>query len=201
MRRLLIVIAALVAVTIAGPQVKFTALHSARAEGAVAQGCVKWTTRPQFAAVVRREYREPAISRSELAAIAALRRCGRSPADQRWMIAYGHRAHRALARVRAMARLSILCADSPTSAVRACIRLAAMKYGMDYGSLVATATCESHLQPGSHGRFQGMWQFEWSTWRSLPRVFSRHSPYSARWSSMAAAWKMTHGGRAAWPNC
>lgn len=77
-----------------------------------------------------------------------------------------------------------------------CIRRAALHWHVPEGLLVRRARCESTLNPYAvNGVHAGLFQFRVaapSTWATTP--YGRRSAYSAKWSSLAAAW-MQHVGR------
>lgn len=77
---------------------------------------------------------------------------------------------------------------------RGCIRLAAARWRQSYPTLLRVATCESTLRWWAHNPSgaSGLMQFMPSTWQTTP--YRRRSIWSARWSSLAAAW-MFHVGR------
>jgi hypothetical protein len=59
--------------------------------------------------------------------------------------------------------------------------------------------CESRYDPYAIGGPNlGMWQFNRGTWAALPRRYSRWSPFSARHSSLAAAWMVRSGRAGEW---
>ena len=77
-----------------------------------------------------------------------------------------------------------------------CVRRAALHWRVSYPMLVRKARCESRLDPYARNALHaGLFQFRVaapSTWASTP--YRARSPYSAKWSSLAAAW-MHHVGR------
>lgn len=77
-----------------------------------------------------------------------------------------------------------------------CIRRAALHWGVPTGLLVRKARCESRLEWwASNGAHVGLFQFRVafpSTWATTP--YAADSPWSPKWSSLAAAW-MHHVGR------
>lgn len=164
--------------------------------GAIANGCLHPTTRPQYASHIRVEYAEPFISKAEMDALAKLRDCARTEVDKAWMTAYGKRIHTAYTEKRYMARLWVQCGDSPDTAVKACIRYASLKYDEPYGDMIRVANCESGRNPKSAGHHQGMYQYLFSTWATTP--YASKSVYSARWNSLATAWMWSVGRRGEW---
>ena len=75
-----------------------------------------------------------------------------------------------------------------------CIRRAAIHWRVSFTTLHRRAWCESRLNPFAvGGPNRGLFQFNWpGTWSTTP--YAGHSVFSARWSSLAAAW-MVHVGR------
>lgn len=75
-----------------------------------------------------------------------------------------------------------------------CIRRAGLHWHISFRMLLRKARCESRLDPEAigFGVHYGLFQFLPSTFRSTP--YARHSPRSAKWASLAAAW-MHHVGR------
>jgi hypothetical protein len=86
--------------------------------------------------------------------------------------------------------------------VRPCIKRAALHQRVSYPMLVNRAWCESTLNPYAvNGVHAGLFQFRVafpSTWATVPRRYSRHSPYSAKWASLAAAWMERVGRGGEW---
>lgn len=76
------------------------------------------------------------------------------------------------------------------------IRRAARHFGQSAAAMRAVAWCESRYQWWIAGHHQGMWQYLWSTWRSLP--WWRRSVYHPRWSSLATAYAWKIGRRGEW---
>jgi hypothetical protein len=74
------------------------------------------------------------------------------------------------------------------SHVRACIRRAAYTHRVSFSVLYRKAWCESTLNPfATNGAHRGLFQFNWpGTWSTTP--YRRHSAFSAKWNSLAAAW-------------
>jgi hypothetical protein len=59
------------------------------------------------------------------------------------------------------------------------------------------AWCESRMSPGAtNGQYMGLFQFGWPLWSTTP--YHGHSPYSAKWSSLAAAWAERNGLSGHW---
>lgn len=82
-----------------------------------------------------------------------------------------------------------------TGSVVSCIDRAALRWSVDRGLLRRRAWCESRMDPGAYNRqsgASGLFQFLPSTWARTP--YRRHSVWSAKWSSLGAAW-MQHVGR------
>jgi soluble lytic murein transglycosylase-like protein len=85
------------------------------------------------------------------------------------------------------------CADG---IVAACIDRAAMRWNVDRWLLRRRAWCESRMDPGAYNTTSGasgLFQFLPSTWQRTP--YAGRSVWSAKWSSLAAAWmqRMGHG--------
>ena len=74
--------------------------------------------------------------------------------------------------------------------VVACIRRASLTHNVSYPMLLRKARCESTLNPyARNGVHAGLFQFRVaapSTWVTTP--YADRDPYSAKWSSLAAAW-------------
>lgn len=83
-----------------------------------------------------------------------------------------------------------------------CIRRAAMLHRVSYELLARRAWCESRFDPyAANSAHAGLFQFRVappSTWETVPWRYSRHSPYSAKWSSLAAAWMQRVGRGREW---
>lgn len=81
-----------------------------------------------------------------------------------------------------------------------CIRRAALHWHVDTKTLVRKARCESRLQWwASNGAHVGLFQFRVaypSTWATTP--YAGESPYSVKWSSLAAAWMHRVGRGGEW---
>lgn len=103
---------------------------------------------------------------------------------------------------RKVLRLKLSCDQSPTSSVVHCIEYASVVHSYPEATLIQIAECESHLDPyaGNPSGASGLFQFMPSTWSStLARMGEKyHSVFSAKWSSLAAAWKMAHDGTGEW---
>lgn len=69
--------------------------------------------------------------------------------------------------------------------------------------LVRVGRCESGLDPGSHGRYQGMFQFDAGTWAWMSAQAGEGgtSPFDARAAAETAAWAFAHGYASHWPRC
>lgn len=84
--------------------------------------------------------------------------------------------------------------------VVACIRRAALHHRVSLPMLMRKARCESTLNPlAVNGVHAGLFQFRIaapSTWATT-RYASR-SPWSAKWSSLAAAWMHARGRGGEW---
>lgn len=117
-------------------------------------------------------------------------------------------AHHDAAKVRYFAHR---CADSPTSAVLACIHRATIQYHQPYRLAVYIANRESRLDPtpgptgcnlqpvadGEHAC--GLFEFLPSTWAATR--YAHHSYFSAKWSSLAYGWARTHWNYDPWRCC
>lgn len=74
-----------------------------------------------------------------------------------------------------------------------CVRRAALHWDVSFPMLLRKARCESGLRWWArNGVHVGIFQFLGSTWASTP--YRWHSPFSAKWSSLAAGY-MHHAGR------
>jgi hypothetical protein len=77
-----------------------------------------------------------------------------------------------------------------------CIRRAALRWRVDFATLLRKARCESTLDPlAVNGVHAGLFQFRIvapSTWATTP--YAQRSPWRAKWSSLAAGF-MHHVGR------
>jgi len=84
--------------------------------------------------------------------------------------------------------------------VRACIKYAALKYGQSEAEMDRVAFCESRYDPdaSNNGQDVGLFQYQWNTWYTLPSWISRHSPFSARYSALGAAYMWSLGEQNAW---
>ena len=83
--------------------------------------------------------------------------------------------------------------------VPACIDVAARRWHVSAGMLRRKAWCESRMNPSAYNASSGssgLFQFIPSTWRTTP--YARHSIWSARWSSLAAAWMHSVGRGGEW---
>lgn len=80
--------------------------------------------------------------------------------------------------------------------VVSCIHRGALRWNVSYVTMRRRAWCESRFNPlAVNGPHAGLFQFRVakpSTWATTP--YAGHSAYSAKWSSLAAAW-MEHVGR------
>src|SRR5262245_59112527 len=91
-------------------------------------------------------------------------------------------------------RLRLRCNHS----VLACIDRAAHLHRVSAGWMRSIAWCESRLSPAaSNGTHFGLFQFDWQTWNA-GRYARRGSPYSAKWSSLQAAWYLRNGQASRW---
>lgn len=83
-----------------------------------------------------------------------------------------------------------------------CIERAALHQRVSYSMLRRKAWCESRWNPYAYnGAHAGLFQFRVaapSTWATVPRRYAEHSPYSAKWSSLAAAWMHRVGRGGEW---
>jgi hypothetical protein len=81
-----------------------------------------------------------------------------------------------------------------------CIRRAALRHRVSFPMLLRKARCESTLNPyARNGVHAGLFQFRVappSTWATTP--YRRYSPFSAKWSSLAAAWMHRVGRGGEW---
>jgi hypothetical protein len=162
---------------------------------AAKHGCAGLYTRADLVDAARREYRR-ANARLRHPKLRHMRACAYSPAARAWMLDYQHRLWKRWEQRRQVARWWRDCADAPTWRVFACIRYAAWRYHQDADMMIRVAHCESGWRPHIAGAHQGMWQYLWSTWRSLP--WRNRSPYSARWSSLATAYAWSIGRKGEW---
>lgn len=119
-------------------------------------------------------------------------------------------AHHEPAKVRYFAHR---CADSPSSAVLACVHRATIQFHVDYGQARYIATRESGLHPelcngevpggpqvpNRLSRACGLVQFMPGTWAGTP--YAAHSRFSAKWASLAYGWMVKHGHASAWKCC
>lgn len=83
--------------------------------------------------------------------------------------------------------------------VKACILRAALHRRQSYPVMLRVAWCESRLNPRavSSGGHRGLFQFAYpSTWNTTP--YRTHSPFSAKWASLAAAWAFSVGRKNEW---
>jgi soluble lytic murein transglycosylase-like protein len=84
-------------------------------------------------------------------------------------------------------------------AVGACIHRAAVRWRVSEGLLRRRAWCESRNDPRAYNASSGssgLFQFIPSTWRTTP--YARYSIWSAKWSSLAAAWMVRVGRGGEW---
>ena len=83
-----------------------------------------------------------------------------------------------------------------------CIQRAALHHRVSFSMLKGRAWCESRWNPfAANAEHAGLFQFRVaypSTWATVPRRYARHSPYSAKWSSLAAAWMQRVGRGGEW---
>ncbi len=78
-----------------------------------------------------------------------------------------------------------------------CIKRAALRWDVDFAMLLRKARCESTLKPYAVGGVNlGLFQFNPGTWAGLP--YRRHSPFSAKWSSLAAGYMHARGRGNEW---
>jgi hypothetical protein len=83
------------------------------------------------------------------------------------------------------------CADG---IVAACIDRAAIRWNVNRWTMRRRAWCESRMNPHAYNATSGasgLFQFLPSTWQRTP--YARRSVWSAKYSSLAAAW-MQHAG-------
>lgn len=82
--------------------------------------------------------------------------------------------------------------------VKACIFRAALHRRQSYPVMLRVGWCESRLNPSavSPGGHVGLYQYLWSTWRTTP--YREHSPFSAKWASLATAWMWSVGRKNEW---
>lgn len=81
--------------------------------------------------------------------------------------------------------------------IRACVRRGARQHGVDERRLLIVAWCESTMRPWAvNGQAAGLFQFMPVTWASLR--YRRHSPFSAKWSSLAAGLAFRLGMERQW---
>lgn len=107
---------------------------------------------------------------------------------------------------RKVLRLKDACGNESTSSVLHCIEYASLIHGFPASTLEAIARCESTLNPYAHNSSgaSGLFQFIPSTWSAtVARMISageeiKNNIYSAKWSSLAAAWKMSQDGTGEW---
>lgn len=81
----------------------------------------------------------------------------------------------------------------------ACILRAALHRHQDPAYMRAVAYCESRLSPAavnSASGASGLFQFLAGTWATTP--YGSRSRFSAKWSSLAAAWMWQQGRRGEW---
>jgi hypothetical protein len=83
-----------------------------------------------------------------------------------------------------------------------CIQRAALHHRVSYPMLKWRAWCESRWNPwAANSAHAGLFQFRVarpSTWATVPRRYAQHSPYSAKWASLAAAWMQRVGRGGEW---
>jgi len=83
--------------------------------------------------------------------------------------------------------------------VTSCIHRAALRWRVSYRMLRRKAWCESRFDPyARNGQYRGLYQFGDIAWNASP--YSSHSVWSAKWSSLAAAWAHSEG-HASWWEC
>ena len=83
--------------------------------------------------------------------------------------------------------------------VVSCIHRAALRWRVSRPMLDRKARCESGLNPyavNPSSGTQGVFQFMPGTWASTP--YGRHSVFSAKWNSLAAAWMHRVGRGGEW---
>lgn len=78
--------------------------------------------------------------------------------------------------------------------VASCIHRGAIRWNVSHVTMRRRAWCESRFNRFAHNPSgaSGLFQFLPSTWATTP--YAGHSVWSAKWSSLAAAW-MQHVGR------
>lgn len=95
------------------------------------------------------------------------------------------------------ARLRLVMHRCEKGDVKACIERGARRWRVDIATMMRRARCESRLDPGAkNGKYKGLFQFGDLLWSLTP--YAQYSPYSAKWSSLAAAWGQAHGYASHW---
>lgn len=98
---------------------------------------------------------------------------------------------------RYVSRLRQACDQAPTSSVKKCIKLASVLHSYPLTILNRIAYCESRYNPwASNGAYYGLFQFHPNTFASTP--YGGKDIFSAKWNSLAAAWKMSKHGTGEW---
>jgi len=88
----------------------------------------------------------------------------------------------------------IACEHGQTTA---CIRRAALHRRVSESWLRSVAWCESRLDPfATNGQYAGLFQFGPVLWNALR--YRRYSRFSAKWSSLAAAYAFSRGMSGQW---
>lgn len=79
-----------------------------------------------------------------------------------------------------------------------CIRRAALTHRVSFPMLLRKARCESGLSPFARNPSgsSGLFQFMPGTWATTP--YAGRSIWSAKWSSLAAAWMHVQGRGGEW---
>jgi hypothetical protein len=78
-----------------------------------------------------------------------------------------------------------------------CIQRAALHYRVSFSMLKRKAWCESRFKAdATNGEHVGVFQFAWGTWGTTP--YAQHSPWFAKWSSLAAAYMHAVGRGREW---
>lgn len=92
------------------------------------------------------------------------------------------------------------CADSPTTAVKACIHRAAIHYKVSYREGLYVAGRESNFNPkvcNTQGSGAcGLFQFMPGTWAST--AYGNHSVFSAKYAALGWAWAWARGWQSHW---
>lgn len=85
--------------------------------------------------------------------------------------------------------------------VGSCIHHAALRWHVSESMLRRKAWCESRFRPRAYNPSSGaagLFQYLPSTWYAGRNPYRRHSPYSARWASLAAAYWHRRGWGGEW---